>query len=714
MRATVSSVRGKFSRIVVALGTRLEEPRLRRCLPPSRGSAAGAALGLLLRLTLVGSCLGVPSPGYATPPAPSESGNRSRFWAIAHSTAELPESAYSARATRTGLERDLPSTRIPNASAAVSSSARLESPSGARTQMPLVSGLVGRSRCHGRRAACSRLGADEVELPPTGESRCSELSSSFRRATSREESEPCLAPVLREPAARIPAPAALDELLALGAPLAMDDRTRILDALGVRRENPLNPYDVNSLKGDRPIFGNDWFLSLGLQSHSELELTRVPELASAQPERAAGTSTASVYERRQRFISSLRLVKGNSVFRPADWQFYAKAALTLRHSDTDSDAGDAPSKADWSLEELFVERHLRNKSDRYDFDSVRLGIQPFISDFRGFLFSGAEPGARLFGNASNNTLQYNLAWFRLRRAESAFDLRPSGQRLELRRDDVFVANLYRQDTPSLGFQMQGTLLYRRNRERDGGATRSLRAHGGAFDAVYLGWSGDGHFDRLNLTYSAYLLTGSARRGESDPGEQRIRAHFLAAEASMDFDWMRFKLYGVWSSGDSDPDDGRSEGFDAVRERPLFAGLENSFFQSQSLRVSPGGERLSRRGSLLPVFGSKGDAPGSDFSNPGLRALGIGADLDLLPELRLRVNAAHLAFDAPGALTRRGQSRSRTIGQDLSLALEYRPLFINNVSVQLSVATLLPGEALELLLGSDRSLRAARVRLVLEY
>ena len=48
---------------------------------------------------------------------------------------------------------------------------------------------------------------------------------------------------------------------------------------------------------------------------------------------------------------------------------------------------------------------------RYDFDSVRVGIQPFQADFRGFLFNDQQLGIRLFGNRDNNRFQYNLAAF---------------------------------------------------------------------------------------------------------------------------------------------------------------------------------------------------------------------------------------------------------------------------------------------------------------
>ena len=43
--------------------------------------------------------------------------------------------------------------------------------------------------------------------------------------------------------------------------LPVPDRWRLADEIGVK-DNPLNPYQQSTLKGDRPIFGEDWFLEL--------------------------------------------------------------------------------------------------------------------------------------------------------------------------------------------------------------------------------------------------------------------------------------------------------------------------------------------------------------------------------------------------------------------------------------------------------------------
>src|SRR5262249_7428290 len=60
-----------------------------------------------------------------------------------------------------------------------------------------------------------------------------------------------------------------------GGYLPVPDRWRILDALG-RAENPLDPYNTNTLKGDKPIFGDDWFLNISAISDTRYEPSRVP------------------------------------------------------------------------------------------------------------------------------------------------------------------------------------------------------------------------------------------------------------------------------------------------------------------------------------------------------------------------------------------------------------------------------------------------------
>ena len=110
---------------------------------------------------------------------------------------------------------------------------------------------------------------------------------------------------------------------------------------------------------------------------------------------------------------------GDTTFRPPDWEIRVTPALNVNKVwvqqlgavKLDPKAGDDRLDYHFTLQEAFVDKHLWNRTDRFDFDSLRIGIQPFNADFRGFLFESSEPGVRLFGNLYNNRAQYNLAWF---------------------------------------------------------------------------------------------------------------------------------------------------------------------------------------------------------------------------------------------------------------------------------------------------------------
>jgi hypothetical protein len=76
-------------------------------------------------------------------------------------------------------------------------------------------------------------------------------------------------------------------------------------------------------------------------------------------------------------------------------------ALAATQANTFSFGSLQKKPAKYSLEEAFAEVKLKDVSTYYDFISVRAGIQPFVSDFRGLVFSEQQLGARVFGNAAN-------------------------------------------------------------------------------------------------------------------------------------------------------------------------------------------------------------------------------------------------------------------------------------------------------------------------
>jgi hypothetical protein len=527
-------------------------------------------------------------------------------------------------------------------------------------------------------------------------------------ATPSSATEPQLGFPNRSPppiASAVPRPGVADYVDAVPVP----DRWRIVDGLGYSA-NLFDPYNRNVFKADKPIFG-DWFLNVRLFSDSAYVWRNV-----ASPVGIASVSNAGELDvfgsGKQRTFSQtvgaeFVLYEGDTVFKPPDFEFrfspvfnYNYAAVSeLAQINVNPDAGETRSDHFTGIQAAFIDKHLRDVSERYDFDSIRVGIQPFSSDFRGFLFQDNQLGIRLFGNRDDNLYQYNLALFR--RIEKDTNSGLNDLEKPLRRDYVLVANLYRQDTPVEGFTSQVTAVYNRNREGDemyydanGFLVRPAPLGleiGRDYDVVYLGYNGDGHFGRYNLTSSVYYAVGNETPGTFVLGRVDISAWFAALELSRDFDWFRGRISLLYGSGDRNPFAHRSTGFDAIQENPQFAGGDTSYWISQAVPlVGGGGVTLSGPNGVLNDLRSSKDEGQSNFENPGIMLAGIGADLDLLPQLRLALNLNDLSFVDTQVidLARSQAGVPKHIGEDASVSLIYRPLMSQNMVLRASYARLI--------------------------
>ena len=496
------------------------------------------------------------------------------------------------------------------------------------------------------------------------------------------------------------------------------DRWTIVDSALGYKESLLDPYNRNPLKADRPLFG-DWFFNTLVIADSIYETRDIPT-----PVGASSTLNSSGLDifgdgfqtlAAQILATEFVYYKGNTVFKPPDHEFRLTLAFNYNRTvleeiqgvNADPRDGDDRNDRHLGVQAAFYDKHLRNVSDRYDFDSFRIGVQPFSSDFRGFLFQDNQFGARLFGIRDDNKWQYNLAWFRRIEKDTNSGLNDISK--GLREDDVFVANVTRQDWPVLGFFSQGTILYNRNREDDEfyfnnndfiERPASLgRETPRGYDIVYLGYNTDGHIDRLNLTTSAYYAFGNVSPGVFVDEDVDVSAGFFAAELSADFDWIRPRVSFMYASGDDNAFDDTATGFDAVFENPQFAGGETSYWNRQAVPLVGGGRvALSGRNSFLNALRSSKEEGQSNFTNPGLLLFGIGVDMDILPELRLSANINSLFFDETAVLeaARNQTDIDEAIGTDISLSLIYRPWFTQNIVLRASYATLLPGDGFDAL------------------
>ncbi|HNP34298.1 MAG TPA: hypothetical protein PKK10_00485 [Woeseiaceae bacterium] len=521
------------------------------------------------------------------------------------------------------------------------------------------------------------------------------------------------------------APATWSELPAFSA---VPDRWRIVSSLGYD-EQWLNPYQGNNLlKADRPAFGADWFVSVSLISDSTFEQRSrpTPVAVATAPQNGAldtlGEPGQSVFT--ENLISEFVVYKGDTVFRPPDIEFRFMPVLNLTRARVDeagvlkanSTSGTTRSEAFLGIQGLFIDKHLRNVSEHYDFDSLRVGIQPITADFRGFLFQDSPLGIRLFGTRDNNRWQYNLGWFRRIEKDTNSglnDITENSLSDALRDDDVLLFNLYRQDFPVTGFSSQFVLAYNRNREDgepfiDDNGFRVRPAALGMetsrqYDVTYLGLNGDGHIGRWNLSASGYFVAGSESASTFVDARSDIRAAFFAAELSRDFDWIRARVTVLYGSGDDDPYDDRATGYDAIFENPLIAGADTSFWIRQAVPLIGGGRvTLSGDNGVLNSMRSSKFQGQTNFTNPGLLLVGAGGDFDITPKWRASVNLNQLWFDQTAALeSARNQGNvHKDIGQDLSFAVLYRPFTSQNIIIRMAASALLPGRGYRDLYGND--------------
>ncbi|MBI5647863.1 MAG: hypothetical protein HY962_13115 [Ignavibacteriae bacterium] len=466
-----------------------------------------------------------------------------------------------------------------------------------------------------------------------------------------------------------------------------------------------DPYNQNVLKGDYPVIGQNTFFILAATSESagiyadlptpSSNSTRAPlsDVFFGSGERFAGVQNLKL---------TLELYHGDAAYRPRDWEvkvtgvFNANYVALREFNNVNINVRKGRERADrhFAFEELSFEKHLFDISDRYDFVSFRAGIQRFASDFRGFVFSDFNLGARIFGNAANNHIQYNLVFLPMLEKETNSELNTL---FDSRDQQVWIGNIYLQDLFALGHTTQFSVLYNDDRasrhfDENGVPVRpallgTTRPH--ALKVWYAGWSGDGHFGTINVTHAVYQVFGEDSFQPLAGRSTNINAQMAALELSVDQDWLRFKVSGFYASGDAEPFDGTARGFDAIIDAPFFAGGPFSFWNGQGIRLQDVG--LVHRGSLLPSLRSNKFEGQANFVNPGILILNAGCDAELTPELKAVLNINMLRFAAVEPLQAfiHQNALRKNIGLDYGLGFVYRPFLNNNMIVTAGASALTP-------------------------
>jgi len=305
---------------------------------------------------------------------------------------------------------------------------------------------------------------------------------------------------------------------------------------------------------------------------------------------------------------------------------------------------------------------------------------------------------RLFGNYDNNRIQFNLAWFRQLEKDTNSGLNT----FTTRNQNVFFANVFRQDFLFPGYTAQFSAaanIDRSGKEYDTNGFLVRPAPSGTIppsskkiDAYYLGWAGDGHIGRFNITHQFYQAFGRENFNQTAGRETYIDARFAAIELSYDMDYIRYRTSFVYSSGDGNPQGGKASGFDSIFDNPNFAGGGFNFFTRQAIALTGAGVNLTQRNSFIPDLRTSKEQGQANFVNPGLLLYNVGADLDVTQELTLIGNISYLRFEntKPIQLLLQDNKISRDIGLDVSIGARYRPFLNNNVIINAGISALFPG------------------------
>jgi hypothetical protein len=467
-----------------------------------------------------------------------------------------------------------------------------------------------------------------------------------------------------------------------------------------------DPFNRNTLKADKPIFGKTFFSFTG-DSMTAVDGRRLPThtgQATTNADERGFFGRGGQFFLAQTFRMTFDLFHGDTAaFRPVDWRIRVTPAANINYLKAnenqvvspDVELGTTRLDGHVGLQEAFGEVKLHDFGPNYDFMNLRVGIQQFVSDFRGFIFADEQPGARLFGNLRSNRIQYNLAGFDLLEKDTNSGLNT----LHRRGREVALANVYIQDFLAEGYTAQFSYHFVRDQATtyydDNGRLERPAPIGTVaphrVDANYFGWAGDGHIRGYNITHAFYEVTGTDELSEIAGVRNQINAQLAAVEVSRDHDYYRLRGSFLYASGDDTPRDGISRGFSSIVDGVAFAGGEFSFFNRESIPLTRAGVALTAGDSFLPDLRASKDEGQSNFVNPGLYLYNAGAEVNLTPKLKAVVNANFLQFARTQTLIFLLQQNGirRSIGLDSGAGFIYRPLLSENIVIHAGATDLVP-------------------------
>jgi hypothetical protein len=154
--------------------------------------------------------------------------------------------------------------------------------------------------------------------------------------------------------------------------------------------------------------------------------------------------------------------------------------------------------------------------------------------------------------------------------------------------------------------------------------------------------------------------------------------------ALDVDWRRYRIAGLYASGDPNSFDASANGFDAIIDQPFFAGGPFSYWNVQGIGLL--GTRLTNKLSPLPDLTPSKFEGQANFVNPGILIANAAFDAEITPKIKIDSECKLSTFRNLINSTI-PKSTQFVMTSALTIATLYRP-FLNN-AISLSATGLYP-------------------------
>ncbi|HXI02881.1 MAG TPA: hypothetical protein VNI57_06845 [Candidatus Saccharimonadales bacterium] len=470
------------------------------------------------------------------------------------------------------------------------------------------------------------------------------------------------------------------------------DRFATYDAFGNRdpRASRWNPYQQNPLKADFPVFGQRGFFELFAISNT-----------NAKSRQDIGQDSANDFEK-SNLLLGFEIKRDEDTFQPSSLKFRLLGNFQADHNGLIKD-----SNQDAGFQEAVVQARLFEIGHNYDLSFFEGGIRPFRSDFNGLILNDAVGVAHIFGTMKRALWKYNVGAATTLKKDPRSNLVTFSSDVPSTQQKIGFFSLVREDIIP-GWTAEMSLHYNTDKRAEN------------LNVGYAGVAFSGHIRRWIFQPAFYLASGTDDLNPLSGEKEDVSAWLGLLDLRYPMDFIIWRGAALYASGDGSLHDGKAKGFDSISDSINLFGGPASFFVGEKINVA--GRTLVNVNSALPSFRSGGR---SNFVNPGVRLLNLGADFVLTPKVAAAVDVSSVSFADTGALFEALDADpnffpagttgiDKSIGTDASVALRWRPLLIDNFVVEVGASGLVPGDGLKALTGKDKTAYAARLNVLLVY